>query len=372
MASKNLKVKWMVCPMITKILVVDDSTTDLLIIKNMLSDFTVTVAHNGLEALDKIDQDPDIHLMILDLNMPKMNGFQVLEILNSDTKYAHIRVIILTNSDEIDNEIKGLSLGAVDYIRKPINLSSLKIRINVHRKLLELQQEIEQANKILDKRVEKATKEIIVTRDITIHALVGLIEARNLESFNHIMRTQQMMECLCNHLAKKPHYAHVLTEEYIKLLVHTSPLHDIGKVAIPDDILLKPGKLTPEEFEHMKRHVEFGVYALKKELNPNAEIPSFIETALEIVGYHHEKYDGSGYPNHLAGESIPLAGRLMAIIDVFDALINERVYKKAYSIETSVEIIKEGIGKHFDPEIARGFLEIIDDIVKINQRYTQS
>ena len=357
--------------MITKILIVDDSSTDLLIIQNMLKEYTVKVAHNGLEGLKAIDQDPEIHLVILDLNMPVMNGFQVLEVLKANPKYSHIRVIILTNLDEIENEIKGLSLGAVDYIRKPINLPSLKIRISVHKKLLELQHEIELSNQILDKRVEKATEELVVTRDITIHALVGLIEARNFESYNHIMRTQQMMECLCNHLANKPEFYQILTPEYIHLLVNTAPLHDIGKVAIPDSILLKPGKLTNEEFDYMKRHVEFGVFALKKELNPDVEIPSFIQTAIEIVGYHHEKYDGSGYPNKLKGEEIPLPGRLMAIIDVFDALINERVYKKAYSIEESVSIIEEGIARHFDPIIARGFLEIINDIVAINKRYIQ-
>jgi putative two-component system response regulator len=358
--------------MVSKILVVDDSSTDLLIIQNMLRDFTVNVARNGVEAIQAIDADPDIHLVILDLNMPIMDGFQVLQIIKDTPKYHHIRVIILTNMDEVENEIKGLSLGAVDFIRKPINLSSLKIRIEVHRKLLELQQEIEHANQILDMRIAKATEELVVTRDITIHALVGLIEARNFESYNHIMRTQQMMSCLCHHLATKIQYENVLTPEYIRLLVNTSPLHDIGKVAIPDSILLKPGRLTPEEFDVMKKHVEFGVAALKKELNPKVDIPAFIQTALEIVGYHHEKYDGSGYPNHLSGENIPLPGRLMAIIDVFDALINERVYKRAYSVEESTQIIKEGIGKHFDPIIATGFLEIIDDIVTINKRYTQS
>lgn len=358
--------------MVTKILIVDDSSTDLLIIQNMLKGYEVHCAHNGIEALKILDQNPDIHLMILDLNMPIMDGFKVLEVMKDNPMYAHIRVIILTNLDEIENEIKGLGLGAVDYIRKPINMSSLKIRISVHKKLLELQQHIEEDNQILDKRIADATKELVVTRDITIHALVGLIEARNFESYNHIMRTQQMMEFLCNHLARKPKFSHILTPEYTRLLVRTSPLHDIGKVAIPDNILLKPGKLTFEEFEIMKKHVEYGVNALKKELSNNVIVPEFIETALEIVGYHHEKYDGSGYPHGLKGEAIPLPGRLMAIIDVFDALINERVYKKAFSLETSIDIIKAGIGQHFDPDIATGFLEIIQDIYQINTRYTQS
>jgi putative two-component system response regulator len=358
--------------MITKILVVDDSTTDLLIIKNMLNDFEVLIATNGRDALNIIDRNPDIHLAILDLNMPVMNGFDVLKTLKAaPDKYSHIRVIILTNLDEVESEIKGLELGAIDYIRKPINLRALRVRINIHNNLLKMQREVEATNLILDERVAKATKELVVTRDITIHALVGLIEARNFESYNHIMRTQQMMNHLCQHLSKKKEFNTILTPDYIYELVNTCPLHDIGKVAIPDSILLKPGRLTPEEYDKMKRHVEFGVLALKKELNLDENVPSFIKTALEIVGYHHEKFDGTGYPNGLKGLDIPLPGRLMAVIDVFDALINERVYKKAFTLEESVRIIKESIGTHFDPVIGLGFLEIIDEIAEINRRYTQ-
>lgn len=358
-------------PMVTRILVADDSTTDLLIIRNMLSGFDVVTVHNGREALDVLEKERDIHLVILDLNMPIIDGFSVLKILKGNPEFSHIRVIILTNMDEVENEIRGLELGAVDFIRKPINIQALKIRIDIHRKLLQAQRLVEENNQILDARVAKATQELVTVRDITIHALVGLIEARNLESFNHIMRTQQMMALLCKHLAKKPKFSEILTPEYINELASTTPLHDIGKVAIPDSILLKPGKLTSEEYEYMKRHVEYGVLALKKELPANIEIPSYIETALEIVGYHHEKFDGTGYPNGLKGYDIPLPGRLMAVIDVFDALINERVYKRAFSIEESVQIIKDSIGTHFDPDIGNAFLEIIPQVIEINTRYTQ-
>ena len=358
--------------MVKKILVVDDSSTDLLIITKMLSDFEVLTAHNGLEAFRVIDSQPDIHLIILDLNMPLMNGFEVLTKLRLSAKYRHMRVIILTNMDEIENEIRGLELGAVDYIRKPINIKSLKIRIEIHRKLLDMQRQVEMINEQLDEAVAKATNELIVTRDITIQALVGLIEARNFESYNHIMRTKRMVECLCLHLQTKDKFKHVLTTDYINQIVRTSPLHDIGKVAIPDHILLKPGKLTEEEYKLMKRHVEFGVFALKKALPVDEKIPAFIKTALEVVGYHHEKYDGTGYPNHLLGDAIPLPGRIMAIVDVFDALINERVYKKAFSQEQSVAVIRADIGHHFDPDIATGFLEVIDEICEINRLFTQS
>ncbi len=229
--------------------------------------FTVFTSRNGVETLKAIEENPDINLVVLDLNMPVMDGFELLNIFKSDKKYANIRVIILTNLDEVDNEIRGLELGAVDYIRKPVNIRALRIRIGIHRKLLNMQHQLEESNSILDARVAKATEELVLTWDITIHALVGLIEARNFESYNHIMRTSMMMKALCNHLKKNTKFADVLTRDYILELTRTSPLHHIGKVAIPDNVLLKPGKLTPEEYEIMKRHVDYGVLALRKELS---------------------------------------------------------------------------------------------------------
>ncbi|HPF42485.1 MAG TPA: HD domain-containing phosphohydrolase [Bacillota bacterium] len=179
------------------------------------------------------------------------------------------------------------------------------------------------------------------------------------------MRTQLMMKKLCEHLSQKAKYRDIMTEGYIMELTTTTPLHDIGKVGVPDSILLKPGKLTPEEYEEMKKHVGYGVTALKSNLDPTAETPSFINTALEIINYHHEKYDGSGYPNKTKGKEIPLPGRLMAIIDVYDALISKRVYKEAFSFEEANAIIRKDTGSHFDPDIAEAFLEITSEIEKI-------
>jgi putative two-component system response regulator len=352
-------------------LIVDDSITDQVIISNMLHEFDVLRAKNGVDAMKIIDSNLDIDLIILDLNMPVMNGFQVLERLKSDDKYSKIRVIILTNYDEIDNEIKGLELGAVDYIRKPVNIQSLQIRIAIHLKLKYIQKKIEQDNLLLDAMVAAKTKELVATRDITIHALVGLLEVRNFESFNHTMRTQLMMMKLCKHLQTKEKYKEIMSDDYIKELVTTTPLHDIGKVGIPDATLLKPGKLTSDEFEIMKKHVDFGVNALQNELTDSENVPSFINTAIEIIKYHHEKFDGSGYPQGLKGANIPLPGRLMAIIDVFDALISKRVYKAAFGYIESIEIIKASIGSHFDPEIGEAFLEIIDEIQVLTSEYMQ-
>ncbi|MBN7772360.1 HD-GYP domain-containing protein [Clostridium aminobutyricum] len=217
--------------------------------------------------------------------------------------------------------------------------------------------------------VLKKTIELIATRDITIHALIGLLEVRDIESSNHTIRTQKMMETLCGHLRTKELYKQQLTRSYIDELVATTPLHDIGKVGIPDKILLKPAKLTADEFELMKKHVNYGVEALKNESYCEDDMPSFIKTAIEIVSAHHERYDGTGYPLGLSGEAIPLPGRLMAIIDVYDALMSKRVYKPAYEHKDTIEIIKSQIGRHFDPHIVNGFLEIEEKIYQIWCQY---
>lgn len=350
-----------------KILIVDDSKTDVLMISHILNDYDLQVAYDGIEAMNLIANDPDIDIMILDLNMPRMNGFEVLEALGNKPEYKDIATLILTNSDEIDNEIRGLELGALDYIRKPLNIRSLRKRIEVHSNLKNISKSLAQHNFLLEKAVQERTIELNLTRDVTIHALVGLLEVRNIESSNHTRRTQWMMKALCDHLRTKESYHTILTDMYINELFSTAPLHDIGKVGIPDSILLKPGKLTFDEFEIMKKHTTFGVDALTHAGSKGSSL-SFIRTAIEIVGTHHEKYNGTGYPKGLAGKDIPIAGRLMAIIDVYDALVSERVYKSAYTHKEALEIIAAEKGKHFDPNIVDAFFEIEDEIECINDK----
>ena len=351
-----------------KILVVDDSHSDVMIICKMLEGHDVLVAYDGIEAMEHVRKTPDIDIMILDLNMPRMNGFEVLEALGAYPEYRNIATLILTNYDEVDNEIRGLALGAVDYVRKPLNIRSLKKRIEVHGNLLAIRKSLEHHNLILEKTIQERTREINLSRNVTIQAMVALLEIRNIESSNHTKRTQWMMKALCEHFRSKGQYRCILTDTYIEELFDTAPLHDIGKVGIPDSILLKPGKLTLEEFEIMKKHTTYGVEAIRCNGDENSEL-SFIRTASEIIGTHHEKFDGSGYPNGLAGKAIPLSGRLMAIIDVYDALVSVRVYKPAYSHETALEIIACEKGRHFDPEIVDAFLEIEKDIKHITERY---
>jgi len=355
--------------MSAKILIVDDSTTDCMIINNMLNNYVTLTAYDGLEAMEIIEDNPEIDLIILDLNMPRMDGFQVLKKIKDDCKYKNIRTIILTNFDEIDNEIKGLKLGAVDYVRKPVNIDSLKLRIDIHLKLKEMQEKVEEDNKRLDSLVIKKSREFKVTRDISIQAFVRLLEVRNIESHNHTIRTKKFMKLLCEHLKTQKKYKDILTDDYINELVTTTVLHDIGKVGIPDSILLKPDRLTEDEYNLMKKHVDYGVKALKDEVHCETVIPSFINTAIEIIATHHEKYDGTGYPAGLAGELIPLSGRLMAIIDVFDALMSKRVYKPAYEYSFVIKYIKNESGKHFDPDIVKYFLEIQDKILEIFHKY---
>lgn len=356
--------------MYAKILIVDDSATDRLIIRNILSDCELYTACDGIEAIEILEKH-EIDIIILDLNMPRMNGFEVLLYLRNDPELRKIATLILTNYDETENEIKGLALGAVDYVRKPLNLESLRKRIEVHANIRNAQKNIELKNRSLEETVLERTEELVLTRDTTIHALVGLLEVRNIESSNHTMRTQYMIRKLSEHLSKKPGYNQVLTKEYISELFDTSPLHDIGKVGIPDSILLKPGKLDAEEFTIMKKHTTYGVEALRYALNAN-KVPSFIKTAIEVAGTHHERYDGSGYPKGLKGNEIPLSGRLMAIVDVYDALTSQRVYKPAYDHEYALDIIKSERGKHFDPDIVTAFMEIEQQIHNISKDFTQN
>ena len=349
------------------ILVVDDSKTDVLLITSILKEFQTITATDGMQALEIVATSQPIDLILLDLHMPRLDGFGVLAALQE--RKCEIPVIILTNLDEINNEIHGLELGAVDYIRKPLNFLSLRKRIEVHLRLRNATWMVKEHNRLLEETVNRRTAEVVRTNEITINALVRLLEVRHIETSNHSRRTKWMMQALCDRLVALHRPGYELTEKVIEDLVNTAPLHDIGKVGVPDSILLKPGRLDPAEFEIMKSHVEHGVEALEYRMESTDAPISFIEMAKEIIQSHHEWYDGSGYPKGLAGQDIPLPGRLMAIIDVYDALTSRRVYKDAISHQAALEILANEKDSHFDPVVFEAFMQIQDEILEISRRY---
>jgi putative two-component system response regulator len=356
------------------ILVVDDTPDNLIMMSELLKDeYKVKVANNGEKAL-KISQSqtpPD--LILLDIMMPVMDGYEVCRQLKSNPQTQHIPVIFLTAKTDATDETKGLEIGAIDYITKPINPAILMARVKTHLDIKRMQDFLLNQNSFLKAEIIKRTREITAIQDVTIHAMASLAETRDNETGNHIRRTQNYVRVLAQKLRHHPRFAHFLDDDnIIELLYKSAPLHDIGKVGIPDKILLKPGRFEPEEFEIMKQHPALGRSAiLNAEYELGIEVP-FLKYAKEIAYAHQEKWDGSGYPLGLAGDNIPISARLMAVADVYDALISRRVYKEGMSHEQAVQLITEGRGSHFDPDIADAFLELQDEFIAIAAKFWDS
>ena len=350
-----------------KVLIVDDSRAEIVLITELLHDMEVESAQDGVEALAKLEQETLYDIILLDLYMPRLDGFGVLERLRE--RASSPPVIILTNADEVDMEVRGLDMGAVDYIRKPVNRKSLHKRIEIQLALRDSDRIIREHNETLQREVAQRTEEALQATEITIHSLIQLLEVRNIETSNHAKRSSRMMAILCNGLQEQQIEGYELSEKTVQELVRTAPLHDIGKVGIPDSILLKPARLTEEEYAIMKQHVLYGVKALEYQSSGSEEAIAFIGTAKLIILHHHERYDGTGYPQGLSGDDIPLPGRLMAIIDVYDALTSDRVYKKAITHEQALEIIRQERGRHFDPVITDVFISLGDRIRETSRQW---
>ena len=356
------------------ILVVDDTPDNLIMMSELLKDeYKVKVANNGEKAL-KISQSqtpPD--LILLDIMMPVMDGYEVCRQLKANPQTQHIPVIFLTAKTDATDETKGLEIGAIDYITKPINPAILMARVKTHLDIKRVQDFLRNQNSFLEAEIIKRTREITAIQDVTIHAMASLAETRDNETGNHIRRTQNYVRVLAQKLRHHPRFSHFLDDDkIIELLYKSAPLHDIGKVGIPDKILLKPGRFEPEEFEVMKQHPALGRSAiLNAEYELGLEVP-FLKYAKEIAYAHQEKWDGSGYPLGLAGDNIPISARLMAVADVYDALISRRVYKEGMTHEQAVQLIIEGRGKHFDPDITDAFLALQDDFIAIAAKFWDS
>ncbi|WMN61419.1 two-component system response regulator [Pseudoalteromonas xiamenensis] len=319
-----------------QILVVDDEPANLRVLKQILQDdYRLSFAKSGEEALRLVNNSkPD--LILLDIMMPDMTGLEVCKALKSTLPTQTIPVIFVTALNEESDEAQGLELGAVDYITKPVSAAIVRARVKTHLSLV-------QADTLKETRLQ------------IIQRLGRAAEYKDNETGMHVMRMSYYSQALAR--------AYGLCETHAELLLHAAPMHDIGKIGIPDNILLKPGKLTDEEFEIMKSHPQIGADILGED---DSDI---LKMAKTVALTHHEKWDGSGYPNGLAGDAIPIEGRIVALADVFDALTSERPYKKAWTIDEALTFIRDQSGRHFDPKLVVLFDKVLAEILEIKGRF---
>ena len=362
------------------VLLVDDTPEDLTLMSALLEDtYRVKVADRGDKAIKIAASDNPPDLILLDIMMPEMDGYEVCRVLKSSETTRGIPVIFLAAKMTLEDEQKGLAAGAVDYLIKPVFSSLLLARVAAQIALKanadwrRMRDEfLRDKNDYLEQQVTRRTHEVMAVLDVTILAMTSLAETRDSDTGNHIRRTQHYVQALARHLKTHVRFANELSDAAIDVLFKAAPLHDIGKVGIPDRILLKPAQLTPEEFEIMKTHTTLGCDAIEQAEQIVGTRVDFLRVAKEIALSHQEKWDGSGYPQGLAGDDIPLSARLMAVADVYDALISERVYKAAMPHDRAVGVVFQGRGAHFDPDMVDAFIEIQSEFQAIAQRFSDT
>ncbi|MCL2079302.1 MAG: response regulator [Oscillospiraceae bacterium] len=328
------------------IFIVDDNESNLFSAKTALEGIYKTYALLSAERMFKMAERIIPDLILLDIEMPDMNGFEALRILKSDERWKSIPVLFLTSRNDADAEINGFEMGALDFISKPISPPRLIKRLETH---LETD--------ALIKESQKALRDI---HNATINVIADLVETRDETTGGHIERTSVYVELLVNDLLRTGVYKDEISLWDISILLPSAQLHDLGKIGISDLILNKPGRLTPEEFDIIRQHCEIGRRAIDRIIEKTGD-DTFLQHAKRFASYHHEKWDGSGYPRGLRGEEIPLEGRIMAIADVYDALVSERPYKKPFTHDEAVHTIQKDSGTHFDPKIVEAFLNVADD-----------
>ena len=335
-----------------KVLVVDDMEMNRMILEAILSDdYEVVQAKDGLAAVDILYNALELPaIVLLDIMMPEMDGFEVLDLIKSNPRTAGIPVVFITAADIESTETRGLRAGAVDYISKPFNPEVVKARVDNHLELKRYRDNLEET-------VENKVLQLVRSKENMLETLATVIEYRNLESGHHVKRTSILSRKLVNRLFEIPYYARQLNELHHESLLKAVPIHDIGKIGVPDNILLKPGRLTPEEFEIIKTHTTIGSDIIDTLLTHD-EADEYLLHCRDICRHHHERFDGKGYPDGLSGEDIPLSARILSIVDVYDALVNSRVYKPAFPHEEAVRIIEQGSGTQFDPGLIEAFMDI--------------
>lgn len=327
------------------VLVVDDTPTNIDVLKGVLQDdYRIKVALNGRKAIEIAKKNHDISIILLDIMMPEMDGYQVCQVLKSDVLTQHIPIIFITAKSSAADEQQGLTLGAVDYISKPIQPDIVKARVKTQMLLLNQQKHLEHL-------VEERTKKLQETQLEILQCLGRAAEYKDNETGKHVMRMSEYSRILADYLSDNKHW--------VNLLYLAAPMHDVGKIGIPDDVLLKPGKLDTNEWNIMKNHPLIGAQIL------GADKSEILSLAREVALSHHEKWDGSGYPYGLQGENIPLSGRIVAVADVFDALTCKRAYKKAWTFDEASEFIMSNSGSHFDPKICQAFVQVQNQFRKV-------
>jgi putative two-component system response regulator len=353
------------------VLVIDDAPDSLALISNLLKDrYRVKVASNGAAGLQIALGEPPPDLILLDIIMAGTDGFEVCRQLKGNPATADIPVIFLTARSDVADEEQGLLLGAADYITKPVSPPILQARVATQLQLKASSDFLKSKADFLESEIAKRTRELVAAQDSTILAMSMLAETRDLDTGNHIRRTQNYVKALAERLRAHPRFIGQLDDTAIAMLFKSAPLHDIGKVGIPDRILLKPGRLTAEEFEIMKTHTTIGHDAMVQAEQTMGGPVEYLRVAKEIALSHQEKWDGSGYPQGLTGDAIPMSARLMAVADVYDALISTRVYKSGLPHDRAVQVIFQGRGAHFDPDMVDAFIEIQDEFAAIAARFS--
>lgn len=333
-------------PPAMRVLIVEDDPVTAEILTDNLQQFGYEVAWaaDGREALEQV-RTGKFRLVVSDWQMPRMSGLDLCREIRRRSMSGYIYFILLTSNTGVENTVCGLDAGADDFLTKPFHPHELRMRLRTGERILSLE-----------------------SRDLMIFAMAKLTESRDIDTGAHLERMREYSRVLADELSRWPKYQDVIDGDYVQLVYLTSPLHDIGKVGIPDNVLLKPGRLTPEEFDVMKTHTTLGGATLQTvaHARPDAR---FLSMAHEIAMTHHERYDGKGYPNGLKGEEIPLCGRVVSLADVYDALTSKRVYKPAYSHDTAKSIILEGKGTQFDPDVVQAFLNREQEFITIGQRF---
>jgi len=341
------------------IILVDDNPANLRIGKNVLSEKYAVATAPSAEKMFVLLENNIPAMILLDVDMPETNGYEAIKILKSKPETKNIPVVFLTARTDSNDELEGLSLGAIDYITKPFQPPLLLKRIEVHLLVEEQRKELQYFNENLQKMVEEKTQNVIELQNALLKTIAELVECRDDITGGHIERTQRGIKILLEEIEKSGIYKEETKGWDRDLILQSCQLHDVGKISISDNILKKPEKLSEEEYDEMKKHASFGEQIIEK-IETLAKESDFLDYAKIFAASHHEKWNGSGYPRGLKGKDIPLLGRIMAIADVYDALTSVRPYKKAFSHEEAVRIITENSGIQFDPALVEAFIRTAD------------